>query len=225
MNQRTNGRASVRSAGEPNDTLLGVFLSENGRLPAFAQRRLDSLIAKKKAEGLTRDEARELREALDYVEASPLSCSPTPRPSRPQTIRRVRQSAGRCGNGTWTPAAVSCWPAEHLTPRATWLARTSPTHSGVRFAGVPVAFASTANTPTPLATRHSSAITASQRRPAVRPPSQTLCGHVPPATRPKGIQSMGETRRHDGSFHSSTPAAIFGAGTSAGPMTCCKSFR
>lgn len=68
MKQRTNGRASVRSHAEPNDTLLGVFLSENGRLPPFAQRRLDSLIAKKKAEGLTRDEARELREALDYVE-------------------------------------------------------------------------------------------------------------------------------------------------------------
>jgi hypothetical protein len=68
MKHVKNGRLSNRNRRDPNGTILGVFLSENGRLPAFAQRRLDDLIEKKRETGLTRDESRELRAALDYVE-------------------------------------------------------------------------------------------------------------------------------------------------------------
>jgi hypothetical protein len=48
--------------------LLGVFLSRHGRLPAFAHRRVDSLISKQKIEGLTREEQRELAESLTYID-------------------------------------------------------------------------------------------------------------------------------------------------------------
>lgn len=68
MRHLKTGRISARGRRDPIGAVLGVFLSENGRLPAFAQRRLDDLIVKKKASGLTRDEARELRASLDYVE-------------------------------------------------------------------------------------------------------------------------------------------------------------
>ena len=44
------------------------FLESDGKLPGFAQRRLDSLIAKKKSHKLTSDEARELSEMLDYID-------------------------------------------------------------------------------------------------------------------------------------------------------------
>jgi hypothetical protein len=44
------------------------FLEPDGRLPGFAQRRLDALIAKKKSRGLTATEAKELREMLEYVD-------------------------------------------------------------------------------------------------------------------------------------------------------------
>jgi hypothetical protein len=48
---------------------VGVFLSPDGRLPGFAQRRLDDLLAKKRSESLTRKEQRELSEALDYIDS------------------------------------------------------------------------------------------------------------------------------------------------------------
>jgi hypothetical protein len=48
--------------------LLGVFLSRHGRLPAFAQRRLDSLISKQKTQRLTGEERRELAESLAYID-------------------------------------------------------------------------------------------------------------------------------------------------------------
>lgn len=51
------------------DPGVGVFLMPNGRLPAFAQRRLDDLLEKKRSAGLTRREEKELVEALDYVDA------------------------------------------------------------------------------------------------------------------------------------------------------------
>ena len=44
------------------------FLDDQGRLPGFAQRRLDSLIAKKKSRQLTREESRELSEMLEYID-------------------------------------------------------------------------------------------------------------------------------------------------------------
>ena len=42
-------RRRVQSAGD----VAGIFLTPDGRLPGFAQRRLDDLIAKKRTEGLT----------------------------------------------------------------------------------------------------------------------------------------------------------------------------
>jgi hypothetical protein len=47
---------------------LSLFLTGEGKLPGFAQRRLDSLIAKKRQKRLTADEQRELTEALDYID-------------------------------------------------------------------------------------------------------------------------------------------------------------
>jgi hypothetical protein len=47
---------------------LSAFLAASGRLPGFAQRRLDELIARKKAGSLTPSERRELAEALDYID-------------------------------------------------------------------------------------------------------------------------------------------------------------
>src|SRR3954454_24467309 len=52
-----------------NANAAGIFLSPNGRLPGFAQRRLDDLLAKKQTEGLTRKEQQELSEALDYIDS------------------------------------------------------------------------------------------------------------------------------------------------------------
>jgi hypothetical protein len=43
-------------------------MSRHGRLPDFAQRRLDALIEKRKNEGLTRAERRELTDSLEYIE-------------------------------------------------------------------------------------------------------------------------------------------------------------
>jgi hypothetical protein len=43
-------------------------MTRAGRLPNFAQRRLDDLIEKRKTTGLTRDEERELSGALDYID-------------------------------------------------------------------------------------------------------------------------------------------------------------
>jgi hypothetical protein len=44
------------------------FHEADGRLPRFAQRRLESLIEKKKSKRLTHDEERELGEMLDYID-------------------------------------------------------------------------------------------------------------------------------------------------------------
>ena len=51
-----------------NAISMNAFLTPDGRLPGFAQRRLDSLIEKKKRQSLTPDEARELTEALAYID-------------------------------------------------------------------------------------------------------------------------------------------------------------
>ena len=48
-------------------------MTRAGRLPGFAQRRLDELIAKKRTVGLTRGEERELSEALEYIDAKSVS--------------------------------------------------------------------------------------------------------------------------------------------------------
>lgn len=53
----------------PPDDVVVLFLTPDGRLPGFAQRRLNDLIAKKRTEGLTRKEQKELSEALDYIDA------------------------------------------------------------------------------------------------------------------------------------------------------------
>jgi predicted RNA binding protein YcfA (HicA-like mRNA interferase family) len=50
------------------EEFLGLFLRPDGRLPAFAQRRLDGLIDKSKADELTREEERELAEMVEYVD-------------------------------------------------------------------------------------------------------------------------------------------------------------
>jgi hypothetical protein len=51
-----------------NAIALELFMTPDGRLPGFAQRRLDSLIEKKKRHPLTAEEARELAEALAYID-------------------------------------------------------------------------------------------------------------------------------------------------------------
>ena len=62
-------RAKSSGVKEPTERqLLGLFLTPDGRLPAFAQRRLDGLLDKSKSDGLTRPERRELREMLTYVD-------------------------------------------------------------------------------------------------------------------------------------------------------------
>ena len=48
--------------------VLAAFLSGGGRLPAFAQRRLDELIFKEKAGTATEQDRQELSEALDYID-------------------------------------------------------------------------------------------------------------------------------------------------------------
>ena len=62
-----------KTAAKPSRTTvgtshLGLFLTRDGKLPGFAQRRLDSLIAKKRQRRLTVQEQRELTEALDYID-------------------------------------------------------------------------------------------------------------------------------------------------------------
>ena len=48
--------------------ILAAFLARGGRLPGFAQRRLDELIFKNKAGTATDQEQQELSEALDYID-------------------------------------------------------------------------------------------------------------------------------------------------------------
>src|SRR4051794_6643685 len=81
------------------DDVIGLFLTPDGRLPGFAQRRLDDLIAKKRTEGLTRKEQKELSEALDYIDAKTIEMiehalsrqtGPT---GGPQPLRRARHGA------------------------------------------------------------------------------------------------------------------------------------
>jgi hypothetical protein len=62
-------RSPEAKATRADDNVVGIFLTPNGRLPDFAQRRLDALIDKKRSQGLTRQEKRELSEALDYIDA------------------------------------------------------------------------------------------------------------------------------------------------------------
>jgi hypothetical protein len=72
---------------------LSAFTSPGGRLPGFAQRRLDELIARGNAGELTATEQQELSEALEYVDeksielmayaAEMLPASPQPAPAAP----------------------------------------------------------------------------------------------------------------------------------------------
>jgi hypothetical protein len=56
------------SASSLRDPAINGFLTPEGRLPPFAQRRLDDLIARNKQDDLTAAERRELKEMLDYVD-------------------------------------------------------------------------------------------------------------------------------------------------------------
>jgi hypothetical protein len=60
-------KTTARGKRLPTAAFPGVFLRPDGKLPSFAQRRLDGLIDKKKSVGLSRDEERELSEMLTYV--------------------------------------------------------------------------------------------------------------------------------------------------------------
>src|SRR3954454_21834491 len=71
------------------DDVIGLFLTPDGRLPGFAQRRLDDLIAKKRTEGLTPKEQRELSEALDYIDA--------------KTIQMLEHALSRPADGAGSP--------------------------------------------------------------------------------------------------------------------------
>jgi hypothetical protein len=69
MARSATKKASPSATDKRNTAVLGAFLDRNCRLPAFAQRRLDSLIAKNKiGGGLTSEERRELKEMLDYID-------------------------------------------------------------------------------------------------------------------------------------------------------------
>ena len=62
-----------------NAITLELFMTPDGRLPGFAQRRLDSLIEKKKRHPLTAEEARELAEALAYIDDKSVALFAIPR--------------------------------------------------------------------------------------------------------------------------------------------------
>jgi hypothetical protein len=91
----TQSNRQKNRAGDP----IGIFLTPDGRLPGFAQRRLDDLIAKKRTDGLTRSEQRELTEALNYIDA--------------KTIQMLEHalSLGPTGGGRSKPAAGRRNPA------------------------------------------------------------------------------------------------------------------
>lgn len=75
--------------------VLGVFLEPDGRLPGFAQRRMDSLIAKKKILGLSEDEERELSEALGYIDTKSMQLLKSGLLPPPGSKRKRQRSAPR----------------------------------------------------------------------------------------------------------------------------------
>ena len=68
-------RTPPRRKTSANDPIadLGHFMTRAGKLPGFAQRRLDALISKSKRAPLTKVEKRELSEALDYIDAKSIA--------------------------------------------------------------------------------------------------------------------------------------------------------
>jgi hypothetical protein len=73
-------------------SLLGVFLSRHGRLPDFAQRRLDSLILKRKSGRLTRAEQRELTDSLNYIDDTSIELLAYAAEQAPRASRKRRAS-------------------------------------------------------------------------------------------------------------------------------------
>ena len=81
---------------------LGVFLTPDGRLPGFAQRRLDYLIEKKKKSRLTAEEKKDLAEALDYIDAKSIQLLEYAAAVRPSKAPDASVPGGH-GTGTKKP--------------------------------------------------------------------------------------------------------------------------
>jgi hypothetical protein len=60
--------AQKKMPSEQDVSILSAFMSAGGRLPGFAQRRLDDLMERNKTGGLSAAEQRELSEALEYLD-------------------------------------------------------------------------------------------------------------------------------------------------------------
>lgn len=97
---RTKPSTKGSKAAPAADDVVGIFLTPNGRLPDFAQRRLDALIAKKRLHGLTRAEQRELSEALDYIDTKTVEMLEHALSSQsPHTGGRAGRTAARAPKG------------------------------------------------------------------------------------------------------------------------------
>jgi len=83
--------AHARQPSRLENSVAGMLLEPDGRLPGFAQRRLDGLIARNKTAGLSASEERELNEALAYIDtksAQMLQAGALAAPSKPSASRR-----------------------------------------------------------------------------------------------------------------------------------------
>jgi hypothetical protein len=72
------------------------FLSPEGRLPSFAQRRLDLLLEKNREGELSRDEAQELKEIVEFVQDKTIEILgelKSRRKGRPVTKKRTGRRA------------------------------------------------------------------------------------------------------------------------------------
>lgn len=70
----------------------GSFLTPDGKLPPFAQRRLDYLLEKNREEGLGKGEAAELREMLEYIDLKSIELlggKPARRIAKKRTVKNA----------------------------------------------------------------------------------------------------------------------------------------
>lgn len=76
-----------RTKSTSTEPTAGLFLTPEGKLPPFAQRRLNDLLARNQNGALTAVERRELREAVQYVEQKTLLMLT----HRRRTVKRATQ--------------------------------------------------------------------------------------------------------------------------------------
>jgi hypothetical protein len=79
------------------------FFEPDGRLPGFAQRRLDALITKKRTRRLSSDETKELEEMLEFIDRKTIEGLRKIRGSKQRSIKPKAQR--RCHfSGTVSPS-------------------------------------------------------------------------------------------------------------------------